>query len=74
MMDHSEVERLESVAERYDSADNYDRHSHEFFGAIVGAELAGKDVLDLGCSSGITATKLVEHVGSLDLVDGSQIY
>jgi 2-polyprenyl-3-methyl-5-hydroxy-6-metoxy-1,4-benzoquinol methylase len=74
MMDHSEVERLEGVAERYDSADDYDRHFQEFFGAIVGAELAGKDVLDLGCSSGITAAKLVEHVGSLDLVDGSQIY
>lgn len=73
-MDLDERRRLEEIAERFDAADDYDRHYQRFFGTLVAAEVRAKDVLELGCSSGVMSAILLEHVRSLHMVDGSATY
>lgn len=73
-MDLDERQRLEEIAERFDAADDYDRHYQRFFGTLIADELGGKDVLELGCSSGVMSAILLEHVRSLHMVDGSATY
>lgn len=73
-MDLDERQRLEEIAERFDAADDYDRHYQRFFGALVADEVRAKDVLELGCSSGVMSAILLEHVRSLHMVDGSATY
>jgi 2-polyprenyl-3-methyl-5-hydroxy-6-metoxy-1,4-benzoquinol methylase len=70
----SERETLEAVAERFDSAYDFDVHYQRFFGRIVGEKLRGKSVLELGCGSGVMSEVLVRYFASLDMVDGSASY
>ncbi|MBV8149721.1 MAG: class I SAM-dependent methyltransferase [Candidatus Eremiobacteraeota bacterium] len=71
---HSEVETLESVAERFDSANDFDAQYQRFFGRIVGERLVGKVCLELGCGSGVMSEVLARYVAALDMVDGSESY
>jgi 2-polyprenyl-3-methyl-5-hydroxy-6-metoxy-1,4-benzoquinol methylase len=74
MDSRSEIETLEAVAGRFDSAQDFDVHYQRFFGRIVGERLRGKSCLELGCSSGVMSEVLVQYVAELDLVDGSATY
>jgi 2-polyprenyl-3-methyl-5-hydroxy-6-metoxy-1,4-benzoquinol methylase len=69
-----EIEELEAVAGRFDSAGDFDVNYQRFFGRTVGERLAGKSCLELGCASGVMSEVLVRYVGALDMVDGSASY
>ncbi len=70
----NERDRLESLAPAYDPHDDFDRHILTRFAEGIRSELLGKDVLELGCATGVTAGILSKYARTLDLVDGSEMY
>jgi 2-polyprenyl-3-methyl-5-hydroxy-6-metoxy-1,4-benzoquinol methylase len=69
-----EKDRLERLAPEYDSKVDFDRYALDAFGVMLRSRLEGSNVLDLGCSTGTTAEAIVDVVGTLDMVDGSERY
>jgi 2-polyprenyl-3-methyl-5-hydroxy-6-metoxy-1,4-benzoquinol methylase len=69
-----EKDRLERLAPEYDSKVDFDRYALDAFGVMLRSKLEGASVLDLGCSTGTTAEAIVDVVGTLDMVDGSEHY
>jgi 2-polyprenyl-3-methyl-5-hydroxy-6-metoxy-1,4-benzoquinol methylase len=69
-----ERDRLERLAPDYDSKVDFDRFALDAFGVMLRSKVKGANVLDLGCSTGTTAEAIVDAVGTLDMVDGSERY
>jgi 2-polyprenyl-3-methyl-5-hydroxy-6-metoxy-1,4-benzoquinol methylase len=69
-----ERDRLERLAPDYDAKIDFDRFALDAFGVMLRSKVQGANVLDLGCSTGTTAEAIVDVVGTLDMVDGSEHY
>ncbi|MBV9104009.1 MAG: class I SAM-dependent methyltransferase, partial [Candidatus Eremiobacteraeota bacterium] len=70
----SEAQRLETLSGAYDPANDFDKWMLRSFTAAISPLVAGRLVLELGCATGYTASLLLDAVGAIDLVDGSQHY
>jgi 2-polyprenyl-3-methyl-5-hydroxy-6-metoxy-1,4-benzoquinol methylase len=72
----SELERrrVEEIAQKFDSAFDFDVYYQIGLGETLTPLLAGKRVLEVGCSSGVMSPYLAESAKRLDMLDGSQTY
>jgi len=65
---------LDSIARRYNSQTDFDRHCIEHETDLFLQGYAGGGVLELGCASGGMTRRLVDLVDRLVVVDGSRVY
>lgn len=70
----SETERLEHVAEWYDSRNDFDYYLIKFGARLILDNASGDSLLEVGCGAGVMTEEFVERFPDLVAVDGTEKY
>ena len=70
----SERDRLDAVAERYDSAEDFDRFLINYCFETISRHSSGGRLLEMGCANGVMSRRLVDICDELHIVEGAKAY